>query len=93
MYNQERYKGCMSNSLGRNQDASLATRPSRVLLVDDQEEIRCILNYMLSADGCEVSEARNGAEGLQQLLSEPYDLVVTDINMLVKDGLAMIEEA
>ncbi len=55
----------------------------RVLVVDDEEPIRLMLDQVLSAEGLEVETAANGHEALEALKasSRPYDLVVTDLNM------------
>lgn len=66
---------------------------ANILVVDDEEVLRMLLNLTLNDAGFDVTEACNGAEGLQLLAREPFDLVVTDVGMPIKDGLAMISEA
>ncbi len=46
----------------------------------------------LSGAGYLVTEAANGAEGVAKCKAERFDLVVTDLNMPIMDGLSMIEE-
>ncbi len=55
----------------------------RVLVVDDEEPIRVMLDQVLSAEGLEVETAANGHEALKVLRAadRPYDLVITDLNM------------
>lgn len=64
----------------------------KILVVDDFEDMRDIIRMALAADGFDVRTASNGVEGLKFLLSEHFDLVVTDIVMPLKDGLTMITE-
>jgi two-component system cell cycle response regulator CpdR len=47
---------------------------------------------MLERRGHSVVEAENGAEGLRYYRAAPTDLVITDIEMPVKDGLQMMQE-
>ncbi len=77
--------------LGKN--AKPTTKLGKILVVDDEEVLRMILNLVLSDAGFDVTEASNGLEGLQLLSREYFDLVVTDVDMPIKDGLAMILEA
>lgn len=64
----------------------------RILIVDDDKSIRCILREILEHAGYEVDEARNGQEGLQHYRARPSDLVITDILMPEKNGLETIKE-
>ena len=63
-----------------------------VLTVDDSPSIRVAIRIALAAAGYTVAEASDGAEGLRQAKSTRYDLIITDLNMPVMNGLAMIEE-
>ena len=65
---------------------------ARILVVDDDNTIRLLLRSMLERRGHSVVEAENGAEGLQYYRTAPADLVITDIQMPVMDGLQMIKE-
>lgn len=53
----------------------------RILVVDDDPQIRRAMKTTLVARGYEVGDARTGEEGLAQLESGPYDLVLLDMNM------------
>lgn len=63
---------------------------SKILIVDDSASIRAAIKIALSGEGHAVSEAANGAEGLEKAKSIGPDLVITDLNMPVMDGLTMI---
>src|SRR5919109_531956 len=65
---------------------------SRILVVDDDNAVRLLLRTLLERRGHSVVEAANGAEGLQHYRAAPTDLVITDIQMPVMDGLQMIKE-
>ena len=56
----------------------------RVLIVDDSEEIREVINVLLSNEGYLVSEASNGADALA--LCENQDLIILDVMMPGMDG-------
>jgi two-component system chemotaxis response regulator CheY len=65
----------------------------RVLVVDDSSTMRRIIANALKKAGCDdIVEAGNGAEGLQQLSASKVDLVVTDWNMPVMNGLEFVRE-
>jgi two-component system, chemotaxis family, chemotaxis protein CheY len=63
-----------------------------VLSVDDSASIRQMVKLTLSGAGYEVVQAGDGAEGLAKAQSTPVDLVVTDLNMPVMNGLGLIRE-
>ena len=64
----------------------------RILVVDDEEQIRTMLTYMLELEGYTVFSAKNGEEGLDLVGRLAFDLVITDMIMRVKDGLKFIME-
>lgn len=61
-----------------------------VLIIDDEELVRFTLRQILAADGHEVTEARNGAEGYRMYLAQAVDVVVTDIIMPEQEGIETI---
>jgi len=65
---------------------------ANILTVDDSASIRLTTKVTLTNAGYSVTEAVNGAEGLAAAKSSSFDLIVTDLNMPVMDGLTMIEE-
>lgn len=60
----------------------------RILVVDDEPDIREILGFLLRDDGYEVLEAANGAEALA-LLSDTLDLIILDVMMPGESGFAV----
>jgi two-component system chemotaxis response regulator CheY len=63
---------------------------SHILVVDDSASIRQALKIAIGGLGHAVSEAGNGQEGLTKASTARFDLVITDLNMPVMDGLTMI---
>jgi two-component system, OmpR family, KDP operon response regulator KdpE len=53
----------------------------RILVVDDDPQIRRVMRVTLTAQGYEVSDAKSGEEALEIMHRENYDLVLLDINM------------
>jgi CheY-like chemotaxis protein len=64
----------------------------RVLVIDDDEQLRALLYEILDRAGFEVVEAANGVEGLKLYRSQPADLVITDLIMPEKEGVETIME-
>ncbi|WP_162783544.1 response regulator [Devosia naphthalenivorans] len=62
----------------------------RVLTVDDSRTILAMLHHTLSNAGFEVLQAEDGQQGLDVLKSQDVDVVITDINMPVMDGIEFI---
>ena len=59
----------------------------RILVVDDDPQIRRVMRSALTAHGYEVNDARSGEEGAQELRNSPYDLVLLDMNMPGMGGM------
>ena len=54
---------------------------SRILVIDDEGDIRDTLDMFLSMEGYEVSTAENGARGLEQAQDKRFDVAITDLKM------------
>ena len=66
----------------------------KVLIVDDSQAMRRSIVYALQRlEETLCLEARDGAEGVKRLASESFDVIITDINMPVMDGLKLIAHA
>src|SRR2546426_3063818 len=62
----------------------------RILVVDDEAQIRELLAVYLSKRGYQVSTAASSAETLSQVNQGPVDLVVLDIGLADEDGLRLL---
>jgi DNA-binding response OmpR family regulator len=73
-------------------DEVLSTRPVRILVIDDEEQIRAWMLLALSAAGYHVDEAADGEQGLTLARRQWFDLVITDLVMPEKEGVETIRE-
>ncbi len=64
----------------------------KILLVDDEERFRNTMRKMLTAEGLDAAAVGSGAEALQELGRNPYDVVVLDIRMPGMNGLEALVE-
>ncbi len=63
----------------------------RALVVEDSPAMRQLIAYALKRiKGLEVAEAEDGVEALKVLSQERFDILVTDINMPMMDGLKLV---
>lgn len=63
---------------------------AHILIIDDQEPVRVALATALQMLGHEVRTAADGAEGLRLFAEDPADLVITDVQMPVKNGFEVL---
>jgi two-component system chemotaxis response regulator CheY len=63
------------------------------LIVDDSVMVRQMVSFTLKEAGFDVVEAENGHDALNKIGSHAVDLIVTDLNMLVMDGITFIGNA
>lgn len=65
----------------------------RILVVDDEEPMRKLLNEMLTTGGHEVTTAVDGQEGIERLQKERFDVVISDLAMPRKTGVDVLNAA
>ena len=65
---------------------------ARILVVDDEADIREGLELLLSSEGYAVELAESGTEGLHKMEQHSYDLVLLDLMMPDRSGMEVIEE-
>lgn len=78
-----------------NLPADVSTEPvsrGRILVIDDEPDIRESLEALLSGENYRVELASNATEGLKRLESFGYDLVLLDLMMPDKSGMQVLEE-
>jgi DNA-binding response OmpR family regulator len=63
---------------------------ARILIIDDEEQIRTMLKRVLEREGHETMAASNGRLGMRIHLKDPADLVITDIIMPEQEGIETI---
>lgn len=66
---------------------------ARILVVDDERDIRRALEFVLSREGYSVDTASNGIEAVDKLKNGEFDLVITDLKMEGLDGFAVMERS
>src|SRR5947207_916628 len=67
-------------------------RNASILIIDDEEIMREILETLLSKEGYSVRVASGGAEGVELARSIPFDAAIVDVMMPGMDGMAVLEE-
>lgn len=65
---------------------------ARILVIDDDAEMRLMLEHILRLDGYEVVSASDGREGVKAHRASPSNLVITDLFMPNQEGMATIAE-
>ncbi|RQD67630.1 MAG: sigma-54-dependent Fis family transcriptional regulator [Tindallia sp. MSAO_Bac2] len=63
----------------------------RLLIIEDEENLREVLTFLLEEEGYRVDTADDGIEGERKILSASYDLIITDIKLPGKDGLSLLQ--
>jgi two-component system alkaline phosphatase synthesis response regulator PhoP len=63
-----------------------------ILIIDDEQDIRDILNYNLTKVGYRVHEASNGREGIKIAVQKKPNLIILDVMMPEMDGIEVCEE-
>lgn len=65
---------------------------SKILLIDDDDQVRYALKKYLNLAGHEIAEASNGTDGFRLAAQQHFDLVLTDIVMPDTDGIELIRQ-
>ena len=65
---------------------------ARILVIEDQDLVRATLKSVLEGAGHSIAVAADGVEGLQQFRQAQFALVICDVFMPRKDGLATLQE-
>lgn len=66
--------------------------PKRILVVEDNDDLRSFYHYALTAAGFDVQEAADGIQALRHLDNHPPDLVVLDLRLPMVSGVDVKEE-
>ncbi len=62
-----------------------------ILAVDDSASMRQMVSFTLKGAGYTVTEAVDGQEALNKAKSQQFDLIITDVNMPIMDGITFIK--
>jgi DNA-binding response OmpR family regulator len=71
----------------------MKTVMSKILIVEDEPQMRCGLRDNLEFEGYQVDLAEDGAAGLAMILDKPYDLIVLDVMMPKMNGFDVCKQA
>src|SRR3954452_6621840 len=69
---------------------SPVARKLRILIVEDNAATRMAMSRLMRDAGAEVVTARDGEEGLGYLLTQRFDVLLTDLRMQVMDGFELV---
>jgi DNA-binding NtrC family response regulator len=62
----------------------------RILIVEDRDSLRRMLEHALTQEGYEVATAADGPEGIRRVREQPFDLVLTDLKLPDASGLEVL---
>ena len=74
-------------------DLSSTPKKLRILIVEDHGPTRMAMGRLIRQAGAEVITARDGEEGLSYLLTQHFDVLLTDLRMPVMDGFELLNHA
>jgi len=79
------------NYTASSSTGSAPVRKLRILIVEDNAGTRLAMSRMMRDAGAEVVTARDGEEGLGYLLTQRFDVLLTDLRMPVMDGFELLQ--
>jgi len=65
---------------------------ARILLIEDEQQVRELLREILEQNGHEIIACKNGADGIRQYKESSFDLVIMDVLLPDKDGFETLNE-
>jgi DNA-binding NtrC family response regulator len=85
----ERFDQSNGSSAAR---AQLTRGPPRILVVDDEPDICELMRHLLEGEGYTVATAATAHEALERVVSQSYELMLTDVTMPEMDGIALCQK-
>jgi CheY-like chemotaxis protein len=67
-------------------------RVKRILIVEDDRDLRFVIRMVVERAGYDVAEARHGVAALESIGTEPPDLIIADLTMPVMSGVELIDQ-
>jgi CheY-like chemotaxis protein len=81
----------MTQPVSGTSPQSSGARTKRILVVEDHAPTRLVMSRLLRQAGADVVTARDGEEGLGYLLTQRFDVLMTDLRMPVMDGFELVD--
>ena len=81
----------MSSMSTQQSEAARLEKKLKILLVEDHAPTRMAISRIMRQAGAEVVTARDGEEGLGYLLTQRFDVLLTDLRMPVMDGFELVQ--
>ncbi len=75
-----------------DRSAEPTVKKLRILIVEDHAPTRMAMSRLVRQAGAEVVTARDGEEGLGYLLTQKFDVLLTDLRMPVMDGFELLQQ-
>jgi len=75
-----------------NPTSGVTAKPLRILIVEDHAPTRMAMSRLVRQTGADVVTARDGEEGLGYLLTQRFDVLLTDLQMPVMDGFELLQQ-
>jgi two-component system KDP operon response regulator KdpE len=70
----------------------METKSARIMIIDDEPQMRRLLKVALTAHGCEIREAATGREGIEQVAVFHPDLIILDLSLPDLDGIQVVRQ-
>lgn len=82
----------MQPAIDQKIESDVELLAERILIVDDESGLRRLMRVYLESEKFEVYEAADGEEGIEIIRAKPVDLVITDLQMPLKNGMELLDE-
>jgi len=79
-------------SMMPNSFTAASSKRPRILVIEDHTPTRLAMSKLIRQAGADVISARDGEEGLKYLMSQRFDVLLTDLLMPVMDGFELLQQ-